>query len=305
MLVQLRYTVPYVLLPGVLYFFLDTVGWRSLNPQIFPPPPLTASFSIHVASEAIVKSIPFGVPFSDSVRSLLLKKEHGIPVSSGVSSAISRRLHLGISQGIFLMMGGLVSFVILQEGSIGILGRQGLEWVPLCTGTILVIASFGVLTIASSSKAKVVLEQLTILLPWVRARGRLVIWIRSSRMILNRASGITIAWFFLYWCVELIETYVFVILLGIPASPLQVIAVEMIVSTLKLAGFFLPSGIGVQDVGYASMFSSLGCIAHATDAGGFVLLKRAKDIFWIGTGYVMLTVKGIRPFRRPKAAEAS
>jgi hypothetical protein len=68
-------------------------------------------------------------------------------------------------------------------------------------------------------------------------------------------------------------------------------------------GFFLPSGIGIQDLGYASMLASLGCVPSALDASGFVLLKRAKDLFWVVVGYVILVSKGIRPVRKQTAVQ--
>lgn len=112
-------------------------------------------------------------------------------------------------------------------------------------------------------------------------------------------------WFFAYWCTELLETLVFMALLGIPVTVHQVAAIETVVSALRLAAFFLPSGIGIQDIGYAAMMASVGCVSTPGEASGFVLLKRMKDIFWASLGYMFLAAKHIRPFRKSILVQAS
>jgi hypothetical protein len=112
-------------------------------------------------------------------------------------------------------------------------------------------------------------------------------------------------WFFAYWCTEAAETLLFMALLGIPVTMQQLAAIETVVSALRLAAFFLPSGIGIQDIGYAAMMASVGCVSAPGDASGFVLLKRVKDIFWASLGYMFLVAKGIRPFRKSTLAQAS
>ena len=64
----------------------------------------------------------------------------------------------------------------------------------------------------------------------------------------------------------------------------------------------MAAGLGVQDVAYVLTFRALG-IPEATTVGmAFVLLKRAKDLFWILTGFVLLGVGGRKPTEAAPAA---
>jgi uncharacterized membrane protein YbhN (UPF0104 family) len=69
--------------------------------------------------------------------------------------------------------------------------------------------------------------------------------------------------------------------------------------------FFVPAGLGVQDLGYFAFFSALGVPDAMGVGAAFVLLKRTKELFWVCVGYTLLfglRVKiGRRGFERAQA----
>jgi hypothetical protein len=309
LLSQLSYAVPVALLPGVMYNVLDVWGWLSVNRSFSGRVSLVSAIRIHLASEAVARTVPAGMPLSDSIRSYLLRREYEVAALDGLSMAFSRRLHLGVAQGSLLIIGGMLTFTVLTGISSELFHFGAVRWIPLTTGIALVVLPCLVLAIANSSRLRVILHGLMQVIPHhamrahlerikgrsVRGYGHLRTW--------KSVSVASLLWFFAYWCAEMVETYLFVVLLGIPATAKQVVAIEVVVSSLKVVGFFMPSGIGVQDIGYASMLASLGCVPSALDASGFVLLKRGKDVFWIVVGYAILVSKGIRPVRKQMAVQ--
>jgi hypothetical protein len=52
--------------------------------------------------------------------------------------------------------------------------------------------------------------------------------------------------------------------------------------------FFVPAGLGIQDIGYLAFLRGFG-VPHAVTVGAaFVFVKRSKEIFWILIGYLLL-----------------
>jgi uncharacterized membrane protein YbhN (UPF0104 family) len=58
--------------------------------------------------------------------------------------------------------------------------------------------------------------------------------------------------------------------------------------------FFSPGGLGVQDLGYMAFLSALGIPEAPAVSAAFVVLKRSKEILWIGVGYALLLLGGER-----------
>jgi uncharacterized membrane protein YbhN (UPF0104 family) len=104
---------------------------------------------------------------------------------------------------------------------------------------------------------------------------------------------------FLQWLLEAFETYLILRLLGVDLDPTTVLAIEVAASLLRSMAFAVPAGLGVQDLGYVAMLGAFGVPEAATVGAAFVVLKRTKELFWIGAGYLVLLV------RRPVVAAAS
>jgi hypothetical protein len=311
LITKLSAAAPIALLPTFACLLLDAAGWYSISKRISSRLPFSSALRIHVASEAIMKSIPLGAPLADTVRSLLLRQEMQIGMGESVPLAVSRRLHLGLAQGIFLAVCSLLTLSALRF--------IGSQVPPLRYGAIalpgialaLVVVSLTALSMLSSRRFRGSIERMALPLPRYLMRERIRHWLQNIPELhpefmfqWGKTIGV-LPWFIAYWCVEVLETYLFIALLGIPMDLSRVIAMEAIVSTLKLAGFFLPSGAGIQDLGYASILAGFGCIPNLAAAGSFLLLKRTKDVFWIALGYSLLFARGIRPFRKHFTAEAS
>jgi hypothetical protein len=81
-----------------------------------------------------------------------------------------------------------------------------------------------------------------------------------------------------------------------------VFAIEAGLSLVRSAAVLAPSGLGVVDLGYATVLPLLGVDAGATPA--FVLLKRSKEVAWVLLGYASLAVAPARSTDRGVSATA-
>lgn len=311
-LVHLSLALPLVLLPGLSYYVFDAAGWRSLLFRVPPNHTFFQALRIHVSSEAMVKTIPLGVALADSIRVVLLKRECNIPMTDGLSNSLYRRLYLGLAQGVYLIVGGLMGFSLLRVTPTAVVPAGYMGWIPLGAGILLVVVLLLVLILLSTPGARLRGIRMSKRIPWPTISARLIRLMERPieagphfHRLFNRSTGMALIWFLAYWCAEAAETMTFMALLGIPFSIHQVAAIESVVSALRLAAFFLPSGIGVQEIGYAVLMASAGCVPAPGDASGFVILKRTKDIFWTTLGYTFLLAKGIRPFRKSTLVQAS
>jgi uncharacterized membrane protein YbhN (UPF0104 family) len=105
--------------------------------------------------------------------------------------------------------------------------------------------------------------------------------------------------FFCAWLAEALETAVIAYVVGARISLESVLAVECAISLARSAVAFVPGGLGVQDLGYTTALGALG-VPHDT-AVAFALLKRAKEVAWIGAGF---GVSALTRDRRKTAAVA-
>jgi glycosyltransferase 2 family protein len=63
---------------------------------------------------------------------------------------------------------------------------------------------------------------------------------------------------------------------------------EAIVVFMRNLAFFVPAGLGVQDAGYIAFLHAFGIPNAAAGAAAFVIVKRAKELVWVGVGYACL-----------------
>jgi uncharacterized membrane protein YbhN (UPF0104 family) len=108
-----------------------------------------------------------------------------------------------------------------------------------------------------------------------------------ARLRAARAATTTATLAFLgCWCVEALESALLLRLVGADIPLPAVVAIESGLSLVRALVVVAPSGLGVVDLGYATVLPALG--ADAGSAAAFVLLKRAKELVWVMAGYAIL-----------------
>ena len=106
------------------------------------------------------------------------------------------------------------------------------------------------------------------------------------------AASIPPGLFFLGWMAEALEVYVIIYYLGGPAMALSAISIGALSVFIKGGTFFIPGSLGAQDGGNMLLLRAFGY----SDVTGitFALLRRFRELVWIGLGLFCLTLVGGR-----------
>ena len=100
------------------------------------------------------------------------------------------------------------------------------------------------------------------------------------------------------WLMDSVETWLILRVLGVRIGFFSVYAFEPGLSLVRSMAFFVPAGLGVQDLGYFAFFNALGVPDAMGVGAAFVLLKRTKELFWVIVGYSLLFVLRVKIARR-------
>jgi uncharacterized membrane protein YbhN (UPF0104 family) len=96
--------------------------------------------------------------------------------------------------------------------------------------------------------------------------------------------------YLLGWLAEAVEVFVIISYLGGPANLLSAIAIGALSVLIKGGTFFIPGSLGTQDAGNLLLLKAFGY----SDLTGmsFALLRRFRELVWIGIGLVCLAALG-------------
>jgi uncharacterized membrane protein YbhN (UPF0104 family) len=96
--------------------------------------------------------------------------------------------------------------------------------------------------------------------------------------------------YFLGWLAEALEVFVIIYYLGGPADVWSAISIGALSVFIKGGTFFIPGSLGAQDGGNLLLLQAFGY----SDVTGitFALLRRFRELVWIGIGLLCLTVVG-------------
>jgi glycosyltransferase 2 family protein len=288
---------PLALLPFVLGMTLDATGIGILLRTLGHSVPLAKLLPIRIATEALHLTAPAGFVVADSAAAALLDARCGVPVSEGAVLAIARKWLVMRAHGAYIMLGAVCGAAVLAGISGRVLGGGWLPWAVGASGLVPLSLSIAVGSGFRGRPALLRLQTALCRLPWPALRAHVARWRGGAVTVDGHLARIgaarTSTWlaaasFFGAWLVESLETAIVLRLVGGPLDLGFAMGVEVGISLLRSIGNVAPAGLGVQDAGYAVLFEAMGLPAHT--AAAFVLLKRGKEIVWIGVGYSLLAV---------------
>ena len=102
---------------------------------------------------------------------------------------------------------------------------------------------------------------------------------------------------------EALEVYVILYYLGGPAMALSAISIGALSVFIKGGTFFIPGSLGAQDGGNLLLLKAFGY----SDVTGitFALLRRFRELVWIGIGLMCLAMMGRRDAVQKNLADDS
>jgi len=291
-----------ILLPFLALHLLETFAWI----RVFPPSITAISFSkllkIQFIAETISMTLPAGVAVGEPLRPFLCHRFLAIPLPAGVASVAVRKLMLGVAQGIYTIIGAIAGFSILQTVPISIFHVGVLGYIMVGAGIIIFLVFFVLLLLLLNGNAAKGVHRLLMLVPfkkvktWLFDREGGFLETDAELKSFDTSFAVRLLFvLFLYilaWFMLAIESYIILRLLGVELSFLQVLAMDTAITMLRVLFFFIPSGLGVQELGYRLFFQAIG-MNDVADYGAFVLLRRFKELLWYSFGYGVMFFSGV------------
>lgn len=290
--------LPLTFLPFLFSLGFDGLGWsRILSALGRRVEPLRLA-ALRVSVEALCISLPGGVLFAETLKPVLLKNRHHVPLDEGVSVIAARKCFIILAHGLYLGLGVLLGWRFLADGSRRVLGVSGL---PLL-----------------AAGASVALLSITLVSRWLirgglagwlgRLLGRVPLrsvqrWVEERRTAFEQADGhlgralalrqlaLPALLYVGMWLCEATETFLLLRLFGFDVAWGDALAIESVMSVLKVLAFFVPAGLGVQDAGYAAFIAGMSGSQALHLAAAFALVKRARELFFLGLGYALLMLR--------------
>ena len=270
-----------VCLPFALIMAVDTLGWRYAF--AYDRVPFLRLMAARVAAVA-----PVG---GDAIKVWFLGSH--VPYRESVASVIVAKTTITLSQTLFLLLGVAVALALSVDARlvaamlwlllVELVGAGGFLFVQV-TGLLgrgaRRLARFGKLkAIASAENLDQTLQS------FYRRQ-----WRRFS---------LSMGFHLLGWLMGVLETWLFLQVLHVPASLATAVVIETLGSAVRFATFFMPGSLGALEGANAAAFAALGFGAQAGLA--FSLLRRLRQVVWIGLGVLVLLVARGRALLAPEA----
>jgi hypothetical protein len=293
---QLGATAPLMFLPYACVLSCDTLGWRYTFER---PRSLRywALWRVRVVTEAVANSMPAGVAVGETLKTVLLTRTFGISLSDSAANVIVSKVSLAIAHTGFLLVGLWFGASMLAQKSQALIGRPGLSTLYGVVVFTFFAVMVSVAVLAQTAALSRLLGHLIRIAP-ARMQESLeklrepVARLDKSLAVIGRLPrrqvAQSMAYFLLGWLSLGCENWVILSLLTPHADFGLALSMEAIVSVVRMVFFFVPAGLGAQDVSYFALLNLWGLPEAEAVATAFMLLKRAKEACWVGVGYLLL-----------------
>jgi glycosyltransferase 2 family protein len=283
-----------LLIPSTIMYVVEAYGWKiTLGPSA-KHLPFWRVLAIRTAGEAVNMTTPTAYVGGEPVKAYLLKKHH-VPMVQGLASVVIAKTTMTLAEVVFILLGIALAFWrVGTDGSSGQTITAALVSVGLLvlvTAALVFVQQQGLFTwlLEVQKKMGLRIRYLEAREKKLRSLDRTILdFYRDNRLTFCSSIGL----FFVGWLAEALEVYVIIYFLGGPAVALSAISISALSVFIKSSAFFIPGSLGVQDGGNMLLLRAFGY----SDVTGitFALLRRFRELVWIGLGLLCLTFAGGR-----------
>lgn len=273
------------LLPTAASYWLDTHGWIYSFGAARPRASFWRLFWIRLAGEALNQATPLMSLGGEPVKAMLLP-EGDRAEAAGATSVMSAKFVMTLAQSAYVVW-GIALALAAAPGHLPVLARFGLF--PLMLGAVLVaLLLLSFLLPARLRRAQADHPRLA----KYRLGGSLVRQVLDFWRVNPRDFALAFVCFLAGWAVVAAEFWVVARVLGVPLTAREALALEALMNSVTMATFFIPGNVGSQEAGllYLAGLYGLGTPFGAV----MVVLRRAREVLWIGMGLGSLAVLGER-----------
>lgn len=281
-----------VLLPSLVMYVLEAYGWRVTLGTWADKLTFWRLWAIRTAGEVVNMTTPTAYVGGEPLKAIMLKR-HGIPMVEGMASVVTAKTTMTIAQILFILSGMAVGFWLLgAQGSAGQTIMAGVVSVGLLlfgVGAFIMIQRYGMF-----SGILGLLRQLGFRIAFLESREEKLRELDSTieAFYSQNRWGFVVSTlsFLLGWLAEAVEVFVMILCLGQQATWSSAIAIGALSVFIKGGSFFIPGSLGAQDAGNLFLVTAFG-YSEVTGIT-FALLRRFRELVWIGLGLVCLFLVG-------------
>jgi len=283
-----------ILIPSTIMYVVEAYAWKiTLGPSA-KNIPFWRVLAIRTAGEVVNMTTPTAYVGGEPLKAYLLKRHH-VPMVEGLASVVIAKTTMTIAEVVFILMGIALAFWrVGADGSSGQTIGAALVSVGilvLVTASLVFVQQQGLFTWLLESLRKIGLKIhfLEVREKKLRSLDRTILdFYRDNRLTFCSSIGL----FFVGWMAEALEVYVIIYFLGGPAMALSAISISALSVFIKSGTFFIPGSLGAQDGGNVLVLRAFGY----SDVTGitFALVRRFRELVWIGLGLVCLALAGGR-----------
>lgn len=280
----LKWGILFLLLPYLLVFILDTLGWKySFREE-------SVSFKdllmIRLAGESVNLIVPSATFAGEPVKAYFLKR-HNIPMIDGMASVVISRTMMTITEIIFVMLG--VGFFLYKLNVSGYHLISAIALVLLGIPMILFIVFIqkqGLFTFLFT-----LLRMCRIKIRYIEEREdrlrELDEKIYQFYHNNTKRAFFSFVFYFLGWIAGILEVFLILYLLDVPVDTISSYIIESLSVVSKGVTSFIPGSVGGQEGGIMAIFMSLKLSAGVALAFG--ILRRLRELIWTGAGLFVLS----------------
>jgi uncharacterized protein (TIRG00374 family) len=294
-----------VLIPSVLMYSVEAYGWKVVLGQAAQRVPFWRLLTIRTAGEVVNMTTPTAYLGGEPLKAYLLKQS-GVSMADGAASVVIAKTTMTIAEVFYILMGIALGFWILGAGSSA---GQTITAALLSVG-LLVCSIGGFVMIQQRGLFASVLslvKKLGLRIKALEAQEEHLYsidqTIRDFYSHHQKAFYASMGLYFLGWMAESLEVFGIIYLLGGSVSALSALSIGALAVFIKGGSFFIPGSLGAQDAGNLLLLQTFGY----SDVTGitFALLRRFREVVWIGIGLVCLALIGKRGPSEDHRAESS
>jgi glycosyltransferase 2 family protein len=278
-------TLALILVPSVVMYLLDTIGWRCTLARHATSLSYWRLFLVRTAGEAVNFSTPTAYVGGEPLKAHLLTR-WGVPMVDGLASVVTAKTTMTIAQVLFILIGIALAFGYggLTENSEGLSVAAGALSVGLLVfGTVLFVTvqrrGLFLSLLGLLRRVGLRLQALESRESQLRDLDRTILKFYGSdrqRFLLSTV------FFFLGWLAEASEVFLMLVCLGGAPDVLGAIAIAALSVFIKGSTFFIPGSLGAQDGGNLVLLTAFG-YSELTGIS-FALLRRFRELVWIFIG---------------------
>lgn len=287
-------TLVLILIPSVVMYVIEAYGWKVVLGQAAQRVPFWGLMTIRTAGEVVNMTTPTAYLGGEPLKVYLLKKYH-VSVADGAASVVIAKTTMTIAEVFYILMGIGLAFWILGAGS-----SAGQTIIAALLSVGLLVCSIGGFVFIQQrglfASIFSLVKTLGLRIKALEAQEEHLCsidqMIRDFYSHHQKAFYASMGLYFLGWMAESLEVFGIIYLLGGSVSALSALSIGALAVFIKGGSFFIPGSLGAQDAGNMLLLQTFGY----SDVMGvtFALLRRFREVVWIGIGLVCLALVGKR-----------